>query len=121
MNQKPSEHCYGETQHESERANQYCLFFNHADDVAARCAHSFKNSYLARALRNRSVHGKHHDERAHDSCQAYQHFQKNSEERDSTFNAREHVARELDLVARKSTRLNSSHANISYAVFCLKK
>src|SRR3712207_8186159 len=27
-------------------------------------------------------------------------------------------ARELD---RKSTRLNSSHANISYAVFCLKK
>src|SRR3712207_7623698 len=37
--------------------------------------------------------------------------------------------RELDLDAfvapangdRKSTRLNSSHANISYAVFCLKK
>src|SRR3712207_8372824 len=28
---------------------------------------------------------------------------------------REHVA------DRKSTRLNSSHANISYAVFCLKK
>src|SRR3712207_8063729 len=37
---------------------------------------------------------------------------------------------ELDLLAggeerhlpdRKSTRLNSSHANISYAVFCLKK
>src|SRR3712207_8431552 len=27
-------------------------------------------------------------------------------------------ARNLD---RKSTRLNSSHANISYAVFCLKK
>jgi len=24
-------------------------------------------------------------------------------------------------VDRKSTRLNSSHANISYAVFCLKK
>src|SRR3712207_7729913 len=32
---------------------------------------------------------------------------------------REHAQREgLD---RKSTRLNSSHANISYAVFCLKK
>src|SRR3712207_6954503 len=31
-------------------------------------------------------------------------------------------ARGLDLaVDRKSTRLNSSHANISYAVFCLKK
>src|SRR3712207_7355384 len=27
----------------------------------------------------------------------------------------------LGLVDRKSTRLNSSHANISYAVFCLKK
>src|SRR3712207_7805950 len=27
----------------------------------------------------------------------------------------------LDLRDRKSTRLNSSHANISYAVFCLKK
>src|SRR3712207_8089657 len=28
---------------------------------------------------------------------------------------------EADLGDRKSTRLNSSHANISYAVFCLKK
>src|SRR3712207_7385829 len=28
------------------------------------------------------------------------------------------ASKELD---RKSTRLNSSHANISYAVFCLKK
>src|SRR3712207_7360726 len=27
----------------------------------------------------------------------------------------------LQAVDRKSTRLNSSHANISYAVFCLKK
>src|SRR3712207_8635505 len=27
----------------------------------------------------------------------------------------------FQLVDRKSTRLNSSHANISYAVFCLKK
>src|SRR3712207_8880565 len=34
------------------------------------------------------------------------------------------AARELELGVvgdRKSTRLNSSHANISYAVFCLKK
>src|SRR3712207_6886213 len=35
-------------------------------------------------------------------------------------------AQQLDVVLvvvedRKSTRLNSSHANISYAVFCLKK
>src|SRR3712207_7197424 len=28
---------------------------------------------------------------------------------------------ELRVLDRKSTRLNSSHANISYAVFCLKK
>src|SRR3712207_8729750 len=28
---------------------------------------------------------------------------------------------ELQELDRKSTRLNSSHANISYAVFCLKK
>src|SRR3712207_8593899 len=27
----------------------------------------------------------------------------------------------MELPDRKSTRLNSSHANISYAVFCLKK
>src|SRR3712207_7308917 len=36
-----------------------------------------------------------------------------------------YLAQEPDLAAhatdRKSTRLNSSHANISYAVFCLKK
>src|SRR3712207_8485238 len=32
------------------------------------------------------------------------------------------VARaDLPALDRKSTRLNSSHANISYAVFCLKK
>src|SRR3712207_8806576 len=28
---------------------------------------------------------------------------------------------DLERLDRKSTRLNSSHANISYAVFCLKK
>src|SRR3712207_7560996 len=27
----------------------------------------------------------------------------------------------IEQIDRKSTRLNSSHANISYAVFCLKK
>src|SRR3712207_7158838 len=31
------------------------------------------------------------------------------------------VALPLTMIDRKSTRLNSSHANISYAVFCLKK
>src|SRR3712207_7477425 len=31
------------------------------------------------------------------------------------------LGRQQPHVDRKSTRLNSSHANISYAVFCLKK
>src|SRR3712207_7142921 len=31
------------------------------------------------------------------------------------------LLQEVDDRDRKSTRLNSSHANISYAVFCLKK
>src|SRR3712207_8253402 len=31
------------------------------------------------------------------------------------------VDRRVEVKDRKSTRLNSSHANISYAVFCLKK
>src|SRR3712207_8084490 len=35
--------------------------------------------------------------------------------------AREQAGEEEDATDRKSTRLNSSHANISYAVFCLKK
>src|SRR3712207_6663188 len=33
----------------------------------------------------------------------------------------EHVGEFRPLLDRKSTRLNSSHANISYAAFCLKK
>src|SRR2546427_2055504 len=32
-----------------------------------------------------------------------------------------HTALELRMGDRKSTRLNSSHSQISYAVFCLKK
>src|SRR2546430_3226237 len=31
------------------------------------------------------------------------------------------IAREIGEIDRKSTRLNSSHSQISYAVFCLKK
>src|SRR3712207_8701032 len=34
---------------------------------------------------------------------------------------RSHVVPDQGSRDRKSTRLNSSHANISYAVFCLKK
>src|SRR3712207_7462300 len=35
--------------------------------------------------------------------------------------ADERLSRRRRVADRKSTRLNSSHANISYAVFCLKK
>src|SRR3712207_8019300 len=38
-----------------------------------------------------------------------------------TDDERHHVLTYLRKVDRKSTRLNSSHANISYAVFCLKQ
>src|SRR3712207_8233828 len=34
---------------------------------------------------------------------------------------RNQINKEIQAQDRKSTRLNSSHANISYAVFCLKK
>src|SRR2546427_6657691 len=34
---------------------------------------------------------------------------------------RERVMAEVERLDRKSTRLNSSHSQISYAVFCLKK
>src|SRR3712207_8576538 len=45
------------------------------------------------------------------------------EELDVADEHRRHVLLALRALAedRKSTRLNSSHANISYAVFCLKK
>src|SRR2546430_11404652 len=33
----------------------------------------------------------------------------------------DHELESLGLIDRKSTRLNSSHSQISYAVFCLKK
>src|SRR5207245_11674693 len=35
--------------------------------------------------------------------------------------AKPQAARSCDVLDRKSTRLNSSHGSISYAVFCLKK
>src|SRR3712207_8170077 len=40
--------------------------------------------------------------------------------RENDFPDLDEVTKE-DYLDRKSTRLNSSHANISYAVFCLKK
>src|SRR2546430_11350089 len=42
-------------------------------------------------------------------------------ERDSAHGLRSSAAWPAYLLDRKSTRLNSSHSQISYAVFCLKK
>src|SRR3712207_6924870 len=42
-------------------------------------------------------------------------------ERQLVHRADDHALRHVGRIDRKSTRLNSSHANISYAVFCLKK
>src|SRR3712207_8035891 len=49
-----------------------------------------------------------------DSVQGTVHLERRHE-------ARSEISEVLDGRDRKSTRLNSSHANISYAVFCLKK
>src|SRR3712207_8875743 len=54
--------------------------------------------------------------RGHDGPRG-RHGQRDTE-RAAVLPAHRRVPREED---RKSTRLNSSHANISYAVFCLKK
>src|SRR5690554_6968268 len=55
-------------------------------------------------------------------CRTQVHARRNG--RTSKAEQREEAVRRLDEVGiedRKSTRLNSSHVRISYAVFCLKK
>src|SRR2546430_13150302 len=49
--------------------------------------------------------------------QLHRHAEKLQRSGDGMLEARDHLARG----DRKSTRLNSSHSQISYAVFCLKK
>src|SRR5207248_8089278 len=44
-----------------------------------------------------------------------------TENPEGTYQALERYGRDLTELDRKSTRLNSSHRTISYAVFCLKK
>src|SRR5690554_2894203 len=41
--------------------------------------------------------------------------------KDDYINSRDNYLKAKELLDRKSTRLNSSHVRISYAVFCLKK
>src|SRR2546428_6332794 len=53
-----------------------------------------------------------------DHCAAYEELGRLRDEQAALLEVNRTVARHLD---RKSTRLNSSHDQISYAVFCLKK
>src|SRR5438132_8220193 len=101
----------------------YSLFFSFYKYLYTPNSHSFptrRSSDLSRAL----AHSKHHKvlsgyERRQGACPCRQ--------------RRQHVPRQVREppllqrrtpwlhVDRKSTRLNSSHTVISYAVFCLKK
>src|SRR2546430_6997315 len=64
-------------------------------------------SYMGHHAPNRSKHGMSHCVAVHGHIQA---------PLDS-----DHAPKTLIAADRKSTRLNSSHSQISYAVFCLKK
>src|SRR3712207_8359693 len=44
-----------------------------------------------------------------------------NEKKTTNFVSAQYIGIDIESKDRKSTRLNSSHANISYAVFCLKK
>src|SRR3712207_7565022 len=57
------------------------------------------------------------------TCEVYWNLQKMDSQQllDRAVKKLEDEIKRLGGVDRKSTRLNSSHANISYAVFCLKK
>src|SRR5699024_12037046 len=54
----------------------------------------------------------------HDSIRKHYNLDDDGEEDEETKKSSDEVGQERD---RKSTRLNSSHVSISYAVFCLKK
>src|SRR3712207_8215275 len=69
----------------------------------------------ARGGIRRTVRGQEPDDSDRDEHQREQRHERLEGER-----RRQRVTVQL-AVDRKSTRLNSSHANISYAVFCLKK
>src|SRR5690606_40577175 len=68
------------------------------------------------------------DPTLHDAWLSYRdsHLRRKGRSRKTEDNYADHVERLMELwlhqpLDRKSTRLNSSHVKISYAVFCLKK
>src|SRR2546422_3785597 len=98
--------------------DQYLVFFFQAEDgIRDVAVTGVQTCALPIYRRLRHVHGTRSD-RLH---VLHDHAARREVERDRRRGAR---ARPLDWrehIDRKSTRLNSSHGYISYAVFCLKK
>src|SRR3712207_7356463 len=85
----------------------YTTLFRSARRAVGRLATVSRRVRARGELRTGAGGERHEDDRHQHCCEARE------PESDS------HL--ELSPLDRKSTRLNSSHANISYAVFCLKK
>src|SRR2546427_7826466 len=79
----------------------------------------FPYTTLSRSRRSRRARGDARDRHEHDLTEADEGVRRaRGEEPPAIPNARRSCVWRRD---RKSTRLNSSHSQISYAVFCLKK
>src|SRR3712207_9121709 len=94
------------------RSTHFCVFF--FNDTATTEIYTLSLHDALPIYRARSSRRGHHEHHAG--------------ERDGTHEGDRHPQidrrpqpRHPPAIDRKSTRLNSSHANISYAVFCLKK
>src|SRR5205807_9387856 len=89
----------------------YTLSLHDALPISAHREQEFQRIELT-ALQHQPVHGR---QASVASCAVH--------ERERLFHARQAVSwlLDTDVRDRKSTRLNSSHLVISYAVFCLKK
>src|SRR3712207_7025861 len=79
----------------------------------------FPYTTLFRSMKDRCYF---HTSQAEPLCKAYEAVNgRNSDKRDLGAKRMNIILLSMNAADRKSTRLNSSHANISYAVFCLKK
>src|SRR3712207_7319654 len=94
---------------------KHCFFFNDTatTEIYTLSLHDALPICLRRARRGDA------DAEGHGDGHCQEHFEGGGKAHASTL---DDAAESAPLVRdRKSTRLNSSHANISYAVFCLKK
>src|SRR5207249_6054068 len=94
------------------------------EDIAA---HEGKEVTIKGWLHNRRSSGKIHFLILRDGTGFIQAVMSKAAVGDDVFKAADHLSQETSVIVtgtvrdRKSTRLNSSHVSISYAVFCLKK